>query len=185
MAEPLRKLFTASEYHTMLEAGILKEGERVELIEGEILQMPPMGSRHFSGVIRASEALGDLRGRAHVSIQSPVHLDDLSEPEPDLALLRRRSDVYAESLPTPQDILLVIEVADTTTGYDRKVKINRLYAGSGIPEAWLIPLGSATLEVYRDPSPQGYRSIRIFHRGERLSPLAFPGLVIEVDAILG
>jgi Uma2 family endonuclease len=169
----------------MLEAGILKEAERVELIEGEILQMPAMGSRHFSGVIRASEALGDLRGRAHVAVQGPVHLNDFSEPEPDLAVLRRRPDVYAESLPLPEDILLLIEVADTSVGYDRKVKINGLYARNGVVEAWLIPLGSATLEVYRDPSPQGYREVKILRRGERLSPLAFPDLVIEVDAILG
>jgi Uma2 family endonuclease len=185
MAEPLRKLFTTSEYHTMLTAGILKEDDRVELIEGEILQMPAMGSRHFSAVIRASEALGDLRGRAHVAIQSPVHLDDLSEPEPDLAVLRRRPDVYAESLPMPEDILLLIEVADTSADYDRQVKIGRLYARNGIAEAWLIVLGKGVIEVFRDPSPQGYREVRIFHRGERLSPLAFPDLIIEVDAILG
>ena len=185
MAEPLRKLFNASEYHTMLRAGILKEDERIELVEGEILQMPAMGSRHVSGVIRASEALGDLRGRAHVSVQNSVHLDDLSEPQPDLAVLRLRPDVYAQRLPTPQDILLLIEVADTTARYDRTVKINGLYARHAILEAWLIPLSSSSVEVYRDPSPQGYRDVKILHRGDRLSPLAFPDLVIEVGAVLG
>jgi|SRR6185295_573593 len=183
MAEPLRRLFTASEYQTMISAGIL-EGDRVELIEGEILQMPAMGSRHVSGVIRATRTLAALHDRADISVQNAVHLDDLSEPQPDLAVLRRRSDVYADSLPTPQDILLLIEVADTSAGYDRKVKI-KLYAHNGVPEAWLISLGSSTLEVYRDPSPQGYREVKILRRGERLSPLAFPDLVIDVDSLLG
>jgi Uma2 family endonuclease len=184
MTEPFRRLYTSAEYHTMFSAGILKEDEPVELIEGAILRMLPIDSRHVSGVIRATEALGDLRGQAHVAVQSPVHLDDLSEPEPDLAVLRRRPDVYADSLPTPQDILLLIEVAHTSASYDRKVKI-KLYAQNGVPEAWLISLGSSTLEVYRDPSPQGYREVKILHRGERLSPLAFPDLVIDVDALLG
>jgi Uma2 family endonuclease len=183
--EPLRKLFTASEYHTMLRAGILKEDERVELIEGEILQMPAMGSRHVSGVIRATRALAALHDRADISVQNAVHLDDLSEPQPDLAVLRRRPDVYAEHLPTAQDILLLIEVADTSAGYDRKVKINGLYAHNSVPEAWLISLRSTTLEVYRDPSPHGYRDVKILRQGESLSPLAFPDLAIEVDALLG
>src|SRR4030095_15728745 len=154
----------------MLEAGILKEDDRVELIEGEILQMPAMGSRHVSGVIRATEAFGDLRGRAHLSVQNAVHLDDFSEPEPDLAILRLRSDVYADDLPTANDILLLVEVADTSADYDRRVKISRLYARNRISETWLIDLGSSTIEVFRDPSPQGYRSIQVFRRGERLSP---------------
>lgn len=185
MAEPLRKLFTASEYHTMLRAGILKEDDRVELIEGEILQMPAMGSRHVSSVIRATRVLAALHDRADISVQNAVHLDDLSEPQPDLAVLRLRPDAYAEHLPTAQDILLLIEVSDTSARYDRQVKINHLYARGGIPETWLIPIGSSTLEVFRDPSPQGYREVKILRRGEKLSPLAFPDLVIEVDALLG
>ena len=185
-AEPIRRRFTTAEYHAMAESGILAPEDRVELIEGEIWRMSPIGPLHVSRVTRLSYAFTSRlkQEEALVVSHSPIHLDDFSEPEPDLALLRFREDFYAEALPRPEDVLLVVEVSDTTVHYDRRVKMD-LYARHGTPEAWLCNLPRATVEVYRDPSPQGYGQILTFRGGDRLSPLAFPGLVIEVGAILG
>lgn len=185
MAEPLRRLFTASEYHTMLDAGILKEDDRVELIEGEILQMTPIGSAHGGGVNRLTALFTSLLGRrAVVSVQNSFHLNDFSEPQPDLLLLRFRDDFYSRELPRTTDVLLLIEIADSSLEFDRRIKAG-LYARHGIPEVWVQDLRNGVLLVHRDPSPQGYREVKALQRGERLSPLAFPDLVIEVDAVLG
>jgi Uma2 family endonuclease len=185
-AEPIRRLFTTDEYHTMVESGILSEDDRVELIEGEIWQMSPIGPPHASHVMRLDHVIQRRleSGQAIVCVQAPIHLDDLSEPQPDLALLRFREDFYAAALPAPPDILLVVEVSDTTVRHDRQVKMN-LYARHGLPEAWLCDLPRSVIEVYRDSSPQGYRETLTLRRGDRISPLAFPDLQIEVDAILG
>jgi hypothetical protein len=185
-AEPIRRLFTTDDYHAMVESGILSEDDRVELIEGEIWQMSPIGPPHVSRVARMTHTfLRSLEdGEAVVFVQGPIHLDDLSEPQPDLSLLRFRDDFYVSALPVPQDILLVVEVSDTTVRHDRQVKMN-LYARHGLAEAWLVDLNRSTVEVYRDPSPEGYREVLTFRRGNRVSPLAFPDLALEVDAILG
>jgi Uma2 family endonuclease len=185
-AEPIRRLFTTDDYHAMVESGILPADDRVELIEGEIWQMSPIGPPHASRVARLDSLLQRrlAEGMAIVSVQSPIHLDDRSEPQPDLSLLRFRDDFYASGLATPSDILLVVEVSDTTTHHDRKIKMN-LYARHGIPEAWLCNLPRAVVEVYRAPSPEGYGEILTFRRGDRIAPLAFPDLQIDIDAILG
>lgn len=184
MAEPLRRLFTRSEYHTMLEAGILHEDDRVELIEGEIWEMSPIGSKHAACVDRLNMVLAaSLQGRAIVRVQSPIGLNDLSEPQPDLAVLRFRSDFYTEDHPTPGDVVLLIEVADSTLAKDRS-KIE-LCARHGIPEAWLVNLKNNVLEIHRRPTPQGYKMIRKLRRGETVSPQAFPDLKIMVDDVLG
>ena len=185
-AEPIqRRLFTTREYHAMADAGILHEDDRVELIEGEILQMPPIGSDHAGGVNRLIALFTSLLGnRAVVSVQNPVVLSDISEPQPDLVLLRFRDDFYSREHPTPADILLLVEVSDSSLKFDRDVKAG-LYARHGVPEVWLQDVEHSALLVHRDPSPQGYRDVRIFRRGERLAPLAFPDLVLEVDTILG
>jgi Uma2 family endonuclease len=185
-AEPIQKrLFTTAEYHQMLQAGILSEDDRVELIEGEIWEMSPIGSWHAGSVNRLTSALVRAFGnRAVVSVQNPVHLDGYSEPQPDLAILRYREDFYSEVHPTPEDTLILIEVADSSVQFDRQVK-TRLYAKKGVPEVWLFVLPESRIEVYRDPSPEGYQQVAIVRPGERLSPLAFPDLAIEVNAILG
>lgn len=185
-AEPIRRLFTTDEYHAMAESGILSPDDRVELIEGEIWQMSPIGPPHMSRVARLDHLFQHRleENEAIVIVQAPIHLDDLSEPQPDLALLRFRNDFYASGLPTPPDILLVVEVSDTTLHHDRRIKVD-LYARHGLPEVWLCNLPHAVIEVYRDPSPGGYREILTLRRGDRISPLAFPDLMIEVDAILG
>lgn len=186
MAVPLvRHRVTIGEYHQMGEAGILTEDDRVELIEGEIVEMPPIGPPHAGGVIRLAQLFTDaLGGRALVSQQNPVALSDHSEPQPDVTLLRPRADYYARSHPTPADVLLVVEVAETSVGSDRRVKLP-LYARAGIPEAWLLDLPGDALEVHRQPSPEGYREVQRFRRGGRLAPQAFPELELRVDDLLG
>jgi Uma2 family endonuclease len=169
----------------MGKAGILSEDDRVELIEGEIIQMPPIGSPHASGVKRVTRlfhvGLGDT---VVVSVQDPLRLSNQSEPVPDVILLRPRSDFYAASHPTAADVLLLVEVSDTTLTYDLRRKVP-LYAREGVPEVWVVDLNGQRVLVYRDPSPTGYRVSLILHRGDRLAPLAFPDLDLAVDDILG
>jgi Uma2 family endonuclease len=148
-----RRLFTVEEYHRMGEAGIFGEDERVELIEGEIVQMAPIGTRHIGCVINANRLfvtrLGD---RAVISPQNPVVILPRSEPQPDLLLLRPRAVSYSRERPASQDALLAVEVADTTARFDGLVK-GRLYARAGIPEFWLCLVADGAIEVYREPSP--------------------------------
>lgn len=181
MAEPLKRLFTVSEYHSMAEAGILSEEDRVELIEGEIYRMAPIGSRHAGCVNRLNHLLQGTG--AILAPQNPVVLNDFSEPQPDMALLRWRDDFYASSHPNPDDILLLIEVADSSVGFDRRVKIP-LYARRGIRELWLVDLKTDTVEVHRQPSPTAFRDVRKLRKGDRISPLAFPDLELKVGDIL-
>lgn len=181
MAEPLKRLFTVSEYHSMAEAGILSEDDRVELIEGEIYRMAPIGSRHAGCVNRLIHLFKGAEGI--LAAQNPVVLNDFSEPQPDMALLRWRDDFYASSHPNPDDILLLIEVADTSVGFDRRVKIP-LYARRGIRELWLVDLKKDTVEVHRQPSPTAFRDVRKLRKGDRISPLAFPDLELNVGDIL-
>ncbi|HZF07499.1 MAG TPA: Uma2 family endonuclease [Thermoanaerobaculia bacterium] len=180
-----RRLFTCAEYETMLAAGILLEDDRVELIEGEILQMSPIGSPHAGCVKRSNRTFSRLlQSRAIVSVQDPLFLNDISEPEPDLILLRPRDDFYADSHPGPADVLLVVEVADASLGFDRRVKAP-LYARSGIAELWIVDLAGQAVEVYRRPAALGYQEVRRHQRGEPLGLLAFPDLSLTVAEILG
>lgn len=181
MAEPLKRLFTVSEYHSMAEAGILSEEDRVELIEGEIYRMAPIGSRHAGCVNRLIHLFKGAEGI--LAAQNPVVLSDFSEPQPDMALLRWRDDFYATSHPNPDDILLLIEVADSSVGFDRGVK-TPLYARRGIRELWLVDLTKSTVEVHRQPSTTGFQEIRKLQKGDRISPLAFPDLELNVSDIL-
>ncbi len=176
--------FTLEDYYRMQEAGILTEDDRVELIEGEIVQMAPIGSRHAAGVKNLANRLGPLvQGRALIAVQDPVRLGPGSEPQPDFALLRLREDSYASAHPAPADILLLVEVADASLGYDRDVKVP-LYAQAKVPEVWLMDLESDSIAVHREPSSEGYRSVQILRRGQRLSLQAFPDVSIAVDDLL-
>jgi Uma2 family endonuclease len=185
MAEPLKRLFTRAEYYAMAEAGILKPEDRVELIEGEIYRMAPIGNPHAGCVNRLVHQFSALTAanRAVLSPQNPVNLTDISEPQPDVTLLRPREDFYGEGHPTPTDVLLLVEVAGSSIGFDRHTKIP-LYARCGIPEAWLVDLVKKILEVHRDPTPAGYRNVQRLHRGDRIAPQAFPDFEIEVASIL-
>ncbi len=180
-----RRRFTVEEYHQMAQAGIFSEDDRVELIKGEVVEMTPIGSSHAACVKRLNQLFSQRVGdRALISIQDPIRIDPHSEPQPDVALLQLRQDYYASTHPNPKDILLVIEVADTSANYDRDVKIP-IYAQAGIVEVWLIDLAKTCVEVYREPTSQGYERVQIVRRGERLTPQAFPQLEVTADEILG
>lgn len=178
--------FTVQEYHRMAEAGIFREDDRLELLEGEIVEMPPIGPGHAGGVKRLMNSFLPLQVErtAIVSVQDPIRLGEYSEPQPDLALIRPRPDFYARQHPGPEDVLLVVEVMESSASYDREVKVP-LYARFGIPETWLVDLAQDVMEMYRVPSPAGYRQVRTLRRGERLSPQAFPELRLTVDELLG
>jgi Uma2 family endonuclease len=175
---------TVDDYHRMAKAGILHEDDRVELIEGELIEMAAVGSQHFACVNRANRLLSrQAEGRFIVSIQNPVRLTRYSEPEPDVVLLRPRDDDYESALPGPGDILLVIEVADTTLGYDRRVKLP-LYAAAGIADVWLVNLPRHSVEVHREPEGNRYHQVAVYRKGEPVSPLLLPDVVVPVDALL-
>ncbi len=179
-----RKTFSTSEYHHMAEAGILREDDRIELIEGEIISMAAIGSYHAACVNRLNQLFtGILSDTVIVSVQNPVTIGDFSEPEPDIALLKPRPDFYAQGHPEPEDVLLIIEVADTSLEYDRDVKIP-LYAKAGVTESWIANLGEACVDVYSDPSGWTYKTKRIFRKRDILTPKAFPGIKIPVDEII-
>lgn len=178
-----RKLFTVDEYEQMIRAGVLGEDDRVELIEGEIVKMSPIGSAHVAHVNRLTHLLVQrVADQAQVSVQNPIRLPR-SEPQPDLTLLRPRADFYVRALPLPADVLLLIEVSDTTAAYDRAVKVP-LYARGGIPETWLIDLAEGVVEVYREPAAAGYRRKQTYGAGEELAPEALPHLRLAVADII-
>ncbi len=180
-----RRPLTVAEYHRMGEVGILTEDDRVELIEGELVAMPPVGSNHSGTVNVLTHRLVQVVGeRGVVAVQNPVQLDDLSEPEPDFAVLKPRSDYYRRATPRPDDVLLIIEVADTSLAYDRAVK-RSLYALHKIPEFWIVNLTAAEVEVCRKPTGDHYASVsRVGHDGI-LELELLPGAAIPVAALLG
>ena len=180
---PERRRFTVQEYDQMVKAGVFGEDDRLELIEGEVVAMSPINSHHAGRVNRLNKLLTRRLGdRVLVSVQNPVELPH-SEPQPDLALLRPRADDYAKSHPKPKDVLLLIEVADTSADYDRTVKI-RLYARAGIPEVWLVDLTEKQVEVYRKPGASGYKEKRTLSGREALSPAALAGVTLTVADML-
>jgi Uma2 family endonuclease len=175
--------FTVHDYHRMGEAGILHEDDRVELIEGELVEMTAIGTRHFSCLNRLNRLfVMNVGDEAIVSVQNPVRLNEYNEPQPELTVIRSRD--YRESLPMPKDVLLLIEVSDTTPAYDRGVKLP-LYAQAGIREVWIVDLVSETIERYTDPSEEGYRLADQIRRGQTLESDALPGLTPSVDEVLG
>jgi Uma2 family endonuclease len=168
----------------MAHAGIFKEDDHVELLDGEIVQMTPIGSKHAACVDRLNEVL--VRGasaNAIVRTQSPIRLGSHSEPQPDLTLLRRQPNYYSPELPGPQDVLLVIEVADASADTDREIKIP-LYARAGVSEVWLVDIPAEVVEVFRTPFPKGYKEIHRASRGDVLVPHVLPALAIAIDEIL-
>lgn len=178
-----RRLFTRKEYHRMGEVGILKPTERVELIRGEIVTMSPPGRRHVAFVNNLNELLViRLAGRAIVSVQNPVALAADTEPQPDLALFRRRSVPYKEAEATGEDVFLLIEVADSSLRYDRSTKL-RLYAEDGVPEYWVIDVDAEAVEVYRAPEGGVYRDVSRVDGAGFVSPAAFPDVVLTLAEI--
>ena len=177
--------FTVAEYHQMAETGILKSGDRVELINGEIIEMSAINSRHAASVKRLGRFLNRRVGEfAIVGVQDPIELDDFSEPQPDVSLLKPRDDFYAQAHPKSQDVLLVIEVAESSVVRDRLVKAPA-YAISLISELWIVDLQADSIEVYTQPDNGAYQSIRKVQRGEMISPQALPSVVLKAEEILG
>jgi Uma2 family endonuclease len=169
----------------MAEAGILGEDDRVELVEGVIVEMAAMGSRHAACVDRLNRYLNRLVGEEIlIRVQNPIRLDDASEPEPDIALLKPRDDFYAREHPGPGDVLLVIEVSDTSVEYDVEVKLP-LYARAGIQEAWLVDLTTETISVHSQPVSGGYRQTLRARRGESVKTGAVSGVEITAEDVLG
>ena len=180
-----RRKFTVAEYYEIARAGVLSEDDRVELIEGEIMEMVPIGVRHAACVRRLIWLFTrTLPGKAIIDVQDPVRLGPHSEPQPDLLLLKNQEDFYAANHPGPEDVLLVIEVMETSLAYEREVKLP-LYARHGIAEAWLVDLPGEKVVVYSLPSLQGYGDRQVYKRGQTISPRAFPEVRIAVNDILG
>jgi Uma2 family endonuclease len=180
-----RKLWSADEYERLIENGILDEDNRVELIRGDIVELPPIGIRHAACVVALGELFHELLDRmVTVSVQNPIRLPDDSEPQPDIALLRGHRSLYTRRRPTAGDVLLLVEVSDTTPATDREVKVP-LYAGSGIPQVWVVNLDSEAIEVYSEPVGEKYQKVTFVARGEKL---ALPGGMageIALDEVLG
>ncbi|MBI3976738.1 MAG: Uma2 family endonuclease [Chloroflexi bacterium] len=183
--QPRRRRFTVAEYYRMGRSGIFTEDDRVELVEGEIIEMAPIGGRHQACVDRSTLLFASRVGNAaQVRIQGPVRLSEESEVQPDVVLLRPHADFYAADHPTAADVLLVVEVGETSAAFDRRVKLP-LYARSGVPEVWLVEPTRRLITAYRDPSPTGYRTIQRARPGDHLTPALLPGLQIAVADLLG
>lgn len=181
----LKRRFTVDEFYRMAETGILSKGDRVELIDGEVVRMTPIGPRHASCVLRLNTILPPLvAGSAIIAVQNPVRLGTYDEPQPDVVLLVPRADFYEKAHPAPSDVLLVIEVSDTSIDYDRTLKLQR-YALTGVADVWIVNLGEDLVEVYRQLSGGEYREHFAAGRGQSL---ALPGAgdrLVAVDDILG
>ena len=176
--------FTVEEYYRMGEIGVLKPDARVELLDGQIIDRMPIGPFHGGTVKSLIELFSEVAKRRYlVSAQDPVRLNDRSEPEPDLMLLKPRADKYKSRHPKPEDVYLIIEVADSTLQFDREEKIPA-YGAAGIAEAWLVNLPEQKIEVYREPHYTGYASKTILRPGEKAKPSAFPDVIIDVAELL-
>lgn len=179
-----RRRFTADDYQRMGQAGILTEDDRVELIDGEILAMIPIGPRHNAAVNRANRAIMRAVGdKAIVQVQGSIRLDRYHEPQPDIVLLQPQADYYASRLPGPPDILLVIEFAESSLEYDREMKA-RIYAEMGIAEYWLVDLNVNRVSCYSERESGSYQSVRQHQRGDSVAPQALPDCVIPIDSLL-
>ncbi|MBK5929384.1 Uma2 family endonuclease [Halochromatium salexigens] len=174
-----------ADYHRMAEAGIFSEDDPIELIAGELVDMPPIGDEH-AGLTTQLNHLVHRSGvkDALVWVQSPLVLDEHSEPEPDLMLLRFRADYYKQAKPRAADVLLLIEVADSSLSYDRSVK-RPLYAQHGIAEVWIVNLQDRVVEVNRDPDGQDYRDIWLARAGDLLQSRQVPDWTLSVSELLG
>ena len=180
-----RRSFTVAEYMRMGQTGIISEDERVELVCGEVIEMSPIGERHAACVDFLTQLITlRLRRGAIVRVQNPIQLDDYSEPQPDIAVLKRRDDFYRHAHPRPEDVLVVIEVSDSTLEYDRKVKVP-LYARAGIPETWVVNLRGERIKTYADPAKGAYQTITSYARGDELQSRSLAALRVSVAEVLG
>ncbi|MDQ3132330.1 MAG: Uma2 family endonuclease [Acidobacteriota bacterium] len=179
------KRFRVEDFRKMTEVGILPEESGWEIIDGYLIDKMSIGSKH-AGTVKILNRILTIwaEKNAIVSVQDPIHIDEYNEPEPDIALLKPREDFYTKSHPTPADVLLLIEVSDSTVEYDRETK-KTLYAEAGIAEFWLINLKNKTIEVYTQPKNSSYYSARILESGETIESAAIENLTLTVEEILG
>ncbi len=179
-----RKRFTVEDYYRMSRVGIFSGDDRVELVDGEIVEMTPMGSRHAAAVVRADRLLSRVLGDdACVRVQLPLRLGDWSEPEPDVAVVRPRSDFYAERHPGPRDVYFLVEISDTSADFDRTTK-RAIYASFGIPELWIVDLGSRKLERSSEPAGDGYRIVQVLNPSDSIVVPALPEFTFPVAPLL-
>ena len=184
MLTPTKHRFSVSEYYRMAETGVLKPDARVELLNGEIIDMSPIGPFH-GGVVNylVDVFTAACKGRWRTTVQNPVRLDDHSEPQPDLVLARPTPDFYRKRHPQPEDVFLLVEVSDSTLEIDQEDKLPA-YDRAGIPEAWIVNLNELIVEVYREPNFTGYGSRTILKAGDQAVPLAFPDVAVDVAELL-
>jgi Uma2 family endonuclease len=180
---PTRRRFSRAEYYRMAEVGILREDDRVELIQGEIVEMAPIGRRHMAFAGNLNQLLAArLVGRAIVWMQNPIVLSEDTEPRPDIAVLRRRPVPYKEREAWAEDAFLIIEVADSSLAYDRSTK-RRFYADAGIPEYWVVDCTAEAIEVHSGPGPEGYRDVIRVAGTATLTLQAFPDVELRTTDI--
>ena len=186
VTEALIHRFDIETYHRLISDGILQEDDRVELIEGRIVDMTPIGSRHSAVVKRLNSLFTrKVQGRVIVGVQDPIQLlHEQSEPEPDITLLKYREDFYSAELPKGEDVLLIIEVADTSLDYDRETKIP-MYAQAKIQEVWLVNLLENCIEIYSSPSSSGYEFRRTARQDQAVSTMHFSDICLTANQILG
>jgi Uma2 family endonuclease len=184
MLVQIQHRFTVEEYYRMAETGVLKPDARVELLDGKIIDMSPIGpfhgsiSKHLNNIFSAA-----AKGRWLVALQDPVRLDDHSEPQPDLMLLKPVPDFYRKRHPQPEDVFLLVEVSDTTLTTDREDKLPA-YGHAGIGEVWIVNLADLTVEVYREPHFTGYGTKTVLRAGNKATPQAFPDVAVDVAELL-
>ena len=177
-----RRRFTVEDYHKMGEAGIFGENDRVELIDGEVIEMNPIGWRHARSVRRLTARLVRAAGESYaVGVQNPITTSEHGEPQPDLVV---HEEPPPGRLPGPEEVLVLVEVSDSTLQHDRNVKLPR-YARAGIPEVWIVDRQGEMVERYNAPHEDGYRRTERARRGESLASEALPGLIVPVNDALG
>lgn len=179
-----RRLFSVIEYDRMISAGVFSADDRLELIDGEIVEMSPIGTRHAACVCKLTQCFSSRLGdRALLSVQNPVEIGGWSKPQPDIVLLAPKTDYYVSESPTPKDLLLLVEVADTSRDFDTRVKLP-LYANGDVTEVWLIDLTAEEIAVCTQPIEGSYHSRRSFRRGDAITPTRFPDVSFPVDDLL-
>ncbi len=177
--------FTVADYYRMGEIGILSEDDHVELIKGDVLEMPPIDSPHSGKVNRITVLLTRLLGdKSIIAVQNPILISDDSSPQPDFAVLHPRADFYEDKHPTPTDVYLVIEVSDSTLRFD-KIEKAMLYAQAGIPEYWILDVNNKLVIQHTQPSETGYQLIQQLTAGKTVASPTLPDLSLGVDQIFG
>jgi Uma2 family endonuclease len=183
--ETTKKLFSVDDYYKMADVGILKARDHTELINGEIIQVSPMGSHHAAAVTRVNNLFVRLfQDKALLRPQLPLRLNRFNEPEPDIVLLKPHPDCYSSQHPGPVDVFLVMEISVSSLRYDRDIKLP-IYASSRVPEIWIVDLQRESLLVYRDPGAGGYATALHLERGNAVSCLAFPETKLDVNDLFG